>query len=99
MINDFMYIGHIMRQDSQRKPQKAVKALAMSSCWHKPWELKHEKVHQIFLMVLVDYLGKCLEENFHPDTEIARGFFLSIHEALFVDHIIELFDVALYIIN
>ncbi len=49
-----------MRQDSQCKPQKAVKALTMSSGRHKPRELKYEKFHQILLMVLMDHLRKCL---------------------------------------
>ena len=96
MINDFMYIGHIMGQDCQGKPQEAVKVLPVRGRWDKPGQLEHEKIHKFLLLVFVYQFRKHFQEDFDPNPEIARVFILCIHKALLVDHIIEFFQVALY---
>ena len=95
MINDFMYIGHVVGHDGEGHTQKAVKALPVRRRRDKPRQLEHEQFDELPLMEFVDHLRERLEEDLDPDAQIARAVILRIHKALLVDHIIELFKVAL----
>ena len=46
-------------------------------------------------MKFMDHLRERVQEDLDPDAQIARAIILRIHKALLVDHIIELFMVAL----
>ena len=44
MINDFMYIGNIMRDNSLHKDHKTIEVLAMSCRGYEPRKFKYKEL-------------------------------------------------------
>lgn len=67
MLNNFMNIGHIMREDSEAETQKTIEVLTMSCRGNEPREFKNHKLYELMVLIIMNYISYRFKENLDPN--------------------------------